>query len=318
MGGDLIPPERRTLPDTVGQPPLPRAFGLELQSELALPGSWETSAGVGGRLVVSTATNGDIETIWSGPAAVGWSSVADDLPFEVVDGVHGDRLMVHGSRGRFHLDSAGQVLRCSGTPSPEWWRVVLDSVLFTAGLVAGREAIHAASVRLGGRTVAITGPSGTGKSTLLRALLRAGGSLVADDVTFLEPRDALPPLALAGPPVMTVPRREHVAPEAILLELAEERWITEPAAGRPVSLTTVVQLRRSADEAVSDVEATRWPATLGDLLGLFLRYPDDPPRERARFELAAVLAQRCDLITLSAPLAATPERLAQTLLAVLT
>ena len=47
-----------------------------------------------------------------------------------------------------HLSADASVLQCAPTDPTEqsWWRVVLDSVLFTVALLQGYEALHAAAV----------------------------------------------------------------------------------------------------------------------------------------------------------------------------
>ena len=45
--------------------------------------------------------------------------------------------------------------------------------------------IHASGVALGDRVIALSGPSGVGKSTIARALLEQGGKLLGDDTLWL-------------------------------------------------------------------------------------------------------------------------------------
>ena len=66
---------------------------------------------------------------------------------------------------------------------------------------------------IGGGTVAIVAAAGGGKSTLVSELVARGHELVSDDITFLEPMAAGPPLALAGAPVMTLPAGAANRPE---------------------------------------------------------------------------------------------------------
>jgi hypothetical protein len=69
------------------------------------------------------------------------------------------------------------------------------SVLLTA---RGREALHASVVSREGRSLAIMGASGNGKSTASLALIDQGWSLVSDDVLILNDEG----MALPGPQFM--------------------------------------------------------------------------------------------------------------------
>jgi HPr kinase/phosphorylase len=50
----------------------------------------------------------------------------------------------------------------------------------------GRLQLHASTVVINGKAVAIVGPSGSGKSALAFKLLSLGATLLADDITWLE------------------------------------------------------------------------------------------------------------------------------------
>jgi len=67
---------------------------------------------------------------------------------------------------------------------------------------AGPLVVHGTAVAFGGRGLLILGASGTGKSTLALALVRAGAALVADDRVELVRRGkalvARPPAATVG------------------------------------------------------------------------------------------------------------------------
>jgi len=74
----------------------------------------------------------------------------------------------------------------SNEAADSWRLFVLGSVLGYLCHQRGLFPLHAATLRIGGRTVAIAGHSGTGKSTLALALTRRGHGLLSDDMTVLQ------------------------------------------------------------------------------------------------------------------------------------
>ncbi|MBB5878170.1 hypothetical protein GGR66_003563 [Xanthomonas sp. 3498] len=69
----------------------------------------------------------------------------------------------------------------------EGWRLfLLGGALGCLCLQRGLFPLHAACLRIGGRTVAIAGHSGAGKSTLSAALLERGHGVLSDDLTVVR------------------------------------------------------------------------------------------------------------------------------------
>jgi len=200
------------------------AFGLSLRFDVAPPGAWQArtsrEAGVPDEAsplgaaslpsleIRSSVSTQAIEDSWSGLREIGWEGVIDGAPFVVERGVAGDHRFVHGAhpgrhgipsggtpadetRAIHHLSPDAGILQCAPADpaDPSWWRVVLDSVLFTVALLQGYEALHAGAVATADGVIAITAASGGGKSTLLSELLGRGLALMADDVLVLEPGD---------------------------------------------------------------------------------------------------------------------------------
>src|ERR1035441_1963395 len=99
-----------------------------------------------------------------------------------VHGAHPDHSGARsdGTRAVHHLSADASVLQCapSDPAEPSWWRVVLDSVLFTVALLQGYEALHASAVATRDGVIAITAAAGGGKSTLLAELLLRGLGLM--------------------------------------------------------------------------------------------------------------------------------------------
>ncbi len=133
------------------------AFGLGLLTEMAPPGAWETWPLTEPTLCLRSATAQAIAESWSGVETIGWEGVIDGGSFVVERGRAGDHRFVHGAhpdqngtlstgaRAVHHLSADASVLQCAPADpaEPSWWRVVLDSVLFTVALLRGYEALHA-------------------------------------------------------------------------------------------------------------------------------------------------------------------------------
>jgi hypothetical protein len=314
-----------------GQPCLGRAaseqrlglagFGLGLLSELTPPGAWQPRPLSEPLVRVRLAERQVIEQSWSGRAETGWEGTIDGCRFIVERGLAGDYRFVHGPAVH-HLCADASVLRCApADPSdPAWWRVVLDSVLFTTALLHGYEALHAAAVATPLGAVAIAAGTGGGKSTLLSELLLAELTLMADDILVLRPCDGEPPLAHPAPPVMTVPahrtpllRERGCAPRTIA-SIGEEDWLPVPVHPSPLPLRALVFLNRKPGLATEMRVADRPLAVLMESL---LRFPRTRERERARFELAGTIAEHVPIWQLDADPRVTPAALADALLSTL-
>lgn len=90
------------------------------------------------------------------------------------------RILLRGGR-----EVTVDVLRQEGEASG--WRVFLLGMgLSLLCDQRGLFPLHAATLQVGGRTVAIAGDSGAGKSTLALALTRRGHRLLSDDLTVLS------------------------------------------------------------------------------------------------------------------------------------
>jgi len=306
------------------------AFGLSLLADVPLPGAWESRPVREPSLQIRSVSAQAIESSWSGLQAIGWEAVIDGAPFIVERGVEGDHRFVHGAhpeqsdtpsdgtRAVHHLCADASLLLCapSDAGEPSWWRVVLDSVLFTVALLQGYEALHAGAVATPDGVIAITAAAGGGKSTLLAELLQRGMALMADDVLVVERRGVEGPLAHPAPPLMTVAAeriptlREEPRPEMIC-PVGQERWIAVPVHRDPLGLKALVVLDRQAGLQTS---LQRLDAPLAALLSSLMNFPRSPERQRARFELASILASSPGVWRLSADLDVQPEVLADRLL----
>lgn len=89
----------------------------------------------------------------------------------------------------FHVSADGARVRWRrlvGIPDEVLFTYLLNQVLSHCLALRGVEPLHATSVVVNGRAIAIMGDSGYGKSTLAAALIRRGCPLLTDDVLVLE------------------------------------------------------------------------------------------------------------------------------------
>jgi hypothetical protein len=318
-----------------------RAFGLGLSADVPLPGAWVAAPLAEPILHLRSASEAAIAERWSGLDAIGWEGMIDGVPFVAERGRAGDHRFVHGeppnrcgarpagsgaavhgelpsrrgaapstgTRAVHHLSADAALLLCGADAAgePLRWRAILDSVLFSAALLRGYEALHAGAVATEKGAVAITAAAGAGKSTLLVELLRGGCSLLCDDVVVLESRGEDAPLAHPGPPLMTVPAGTAPLPGDPIASVGEERWVAVPAHPGAIPLAALVVLNRAPGLATS-LYRVRDP--LAVLIGSLLRFPRLPERERARFEVAGSIASRVPIWELSADPSVTPDTLA--------
>lgn len=319
------------------------AFGLGLLTDLTPPGAWEARPLAKPILRLRSVTPQTVAGSWSGLDGIGWEGTIDGARFVAERGRGGDHRFVHGAypdesgapsagtRAIHHLSADASVLGCApaNAAEPSWWRLVLDSVLFTVALIQGYEALHAAALATpDDGAIAIAAPSGAGKSTLLFELLRRGLTLMADDVLVLEPAGTdAPPLAHPAPPLMTVPAARlpmlaeagfatetgaiEARPPETILSLEEECWIAVPVHPEPLPLRALVVLDRRPG---SELSMTQIYEPLAPLMGSLMNFPRTLERQRARFELASVLAATTRLWRLTADPSIAPDVLADTLL----
>jgi hypothetical protein len=316
----------------------PTAFGLGLLGDLTPPGAWVSQVQTAPFLQLELVAPQAIADSWSGLDAIGWEGVIDDAPFLVERGLAGDHRFVHGldpvlrnwSGGHgelphgalaiHHLSADASVLQCvpANHDEPLWWRVVLDSVLFTVALLRGYEALHAGALATPDGVIAIAATTGGGKSTLVAELLGRGLTLMADDVLVLQPASGDDrPLAHPAPPLMTVPTERvrslrEVGSVEPIASLPGECWLSIPVHPQPLPLKALVILNRRPNLATG---MRRADDPLGTLLSSLLRFPNTPERERARFELAGAISTHVPIWRLDADPSVDPDRLAALLMA---
>ena len=215
-------------------------------------------------------------------------------------------LMWGRGRGSYVLSADARRLRCAPAsgPAEAWQRFLIGQVLPFAALVHGLEVLHASAVVLDGRAMALTGPSGAGKTSLALALCRRGAEFLTDDVLAVEPL-AHGLVAHPGPPLLALRREDSdrisdaaVAPLAgVVATGARERIARVSGAASPVTLAALFFLDRSAGQARgTSFEPCADARTL--LASTFNFVLDSPARMRRLLDVGALLARgRAERIT---------------------
>jgi hypothetical protein len=114
-----------------------------------------------------------------------------------------------------HLASADGtevLLRAHEGPDWVWQRLLFAQTLPIAATLQGLALFHASAVRIEGHAVAVTAPSGTGKSSTAAHLVAQGAEFFTDDVLALD-LVAGELLAFAGPQFANVEEHEVRAVE---------------------------------------------------------------------------------------------------------
>lgn len=282
-----------------------RCFGVAVAAPLAFPGAWRRLSAQSDPTVLVSDSLGQP----SSESAIGWQGISDDQRFVVRRGPAGQHRFTHGESDLFELSADFRTLISAPIEdrSFRWWRVLLDSVLLTVGLLRGKDALHAGCVATPNGAVAICALTGGGKSTLTAELMRQGNGLVTDDILFLEPRgDQL--LAHPGPPVMTVPAGLGFTLGSPLAKVGAEVWTAVPTVEHAVPLRRLVLLERTPGARTAPHGLDQPLATL---LTHLLTFPRTPERELSRFELAADLIAHVEIVRLVADTSTTPQELAE-------
>ena len=292
------------------------AYGLSLRSSFLLPGMTHTAQEGPPSLSLAIETLAETEAAWSGAAGASpWRGrLGDGQELAIERGVDGDLRFAYGAQACFHLSPEGDRLGCAprDVTRLDWQRVLLTRVLPNVGIAHGQEALHACAVETRQGVVAIAAPSGTGKSTLARELMRRGYPLFTDDVLVLSRRAALVE-AQAGTPHMNVPAAVDDVDQLgeTLASFAGERWVAASDTASGVrQVTAIVILERGQGLALEARSLRSTPLALAPfMLGL----PDDEGRDASRFALYSDLVDSSRLIHLSGGHADRPEDLADAL-----
>jgi hypothetical protein len=190
--------------------------------------------------------------------------------------------------GSFRVRPDG--LRVTCMPEPDaagwrWQRALVNQVLPLTATLRGFEVLHAGAVAIEGRTVALVGHPGAGKSSTTLNLLLLGAGFLTDDALAIE-RVEGSLVAHPGAAVSNFPRTERELMESgepaqlgetIADEAAYKSLLAVKREPEPLPLGAMYFLRRGRDVAGATFERLDGPdpsTLLGSTYVLSVRSPE--------------------------------------------
>jgi hypothetical protein len=252
---------------------VPTVFGLDVQA--AKPLSFLEGA-------TAKPTGRGLElSLLEAREAVGWPTTAELISDQrQPDGTVNFQIESHPEAG-FRIagpeygvsvlsGDGGRLLGAVGSEGENaWQRLLIAQVLPFAAVLQGLEVLHASAVVGGGGVVALSGHSGSGKTSLALELCRRGAGFLADDVLALERLDG-ELVGHPGAPVAGIDRAEaermgaagDLGTPDVLAADSREQVARAPAPASPGPLRTLFFLDRRPGgpsrphfEAAADAQA---------------------------------------------------------------
>jgi hypothetical protein len=288
-----------------------RAFGLELVGDFDAPGL-PASTTADGRLTtrLHLVDSDGLAAAWdpAGAERVNEWRYPDGRAFFTIDSHPELGFRIAARRyGRFIIAPDGGEVLCAPykVRAWSWQRLLITRVLPIAATLRGVEVLHASAVRLADAAVAVSGPSGLGKSSLAMQLyFRHGAPFMTDDLLGLE---------VDGDGVIA-----HPGFSIVSLRPAERRLLTREEAGRlgdivsrgnkthyaldrepgPLPLKAMYFLERDDAAGGPLIERMAAPDPLLLLASTFVLMVRTPERLRRQLDLCAAIADRVPIFRL--------------------
>ncbi len=194
-------------------------------------------------------------------------------------------------------------------PAWRWQRLLFAQVLPIAAALQGLSLLHASAVALGGRALAFSAPSGTGKTSVAAHLVAQGASLLTDDALALElVTGGLLAHPGAGMASIAEAERQAMSPEGRArlgrrLGRSDKSHFALDVAERPLPLAAVYFLRRDGQAGHLSIEQCG-TVDPGRLLGsAFVTSVRTPEYLTRLLETCAMIAEYVDMFEIVIPAA---------------
>lgn len=289
-----------------------RAFGLEVAAQLPVPGIPEAKSPSTTRLTTMDLVSvAELEGQWRGFPV---ESILDrrfadgSLMLSVERADMGYRIWAP-RHGRHVVSGDGTVLRSAlpRVPAWRWQRLLFAQVMPLSAALQGLALLHASAVALGGKALAFTAPSGTGKTSVAAHLVARGASFLTDDALAVEPT-AGGLLAHPGAGMASIDDKEWQAmsPEGRArfgrrLGRSDKSHFALAVPERPLPLAAVYFLRRDGHADRFSIEQRR-TVDPGRLLGsAFVNFVRTPEHLTRQLEACAAIAESVDMFEVVIP-----------------
>lgn len=298
-----------------------QAYGLRVRSDFPFPELPRAAAGEGRVDLELLAESPEVvDGAFSGPAGPHDARNArqpDGSICRTERGRAGDVRIQYRQHARFHLTADARELRWWAA-DPEglpWRRFLLNTVLGTAALEHGFEALCAGAFEFDGKAVAVVATQGGGESAVLAELVRRGRPFFSDDLLALSRQGGVP-TAHPGPPLMLLSKKRP--DRGVTTRIGRVRgivdgghWVAiEHAATRPRPLGAVVFLTRRGRRRIM---LHRVPPNPAPLLSHALLSGQVKDRLAERFAMFAAVAATVPFLRLRVPVDISVPRVADVL-----
>lgn len=251
-------------------------FGGRLRSDMEFP--WLRALGAGHESDPTwTLSAGYVAPPDIDSRLIGEDVIGDGSPVRLYAET-GRHLLHYAGLGSFAIER-GRITYSAepGVPDELIRLCVIGRVFATVLHLSGTACLHGGAVDLAGKGLAFLAPAGTGKSTLVRALVRSGAKHVADDSIPIEPGD--PPILRPGVPAVRLRKyrvgevqqasAEESGGHPLAAALAHKYGVAvehaEMLAQAPVPLDAVYLLSPAAADAPSSATRTQLDGTTATL-----------------------------------------------------
>lgn len=294
------------------------AFGLRIAADFDIDGLNGASGAEIGKTVIRTRSQAEIGAAWPDTATTTVDlRLASGESVLRVEHAENEGYFVWSADGaRLLISPDGGRIDCTA-PADEWrWRLLFAQGLPIAAALQGIEVLHASAVALGRRAIAITGPTGAGKTSLAAELILQGAELVADDVVAVDPgTHGVGVHAGIRVANVTATLGDELVTKggARLVGRSDKTHVRLPAVPSPLQLEALIFLERDQPVEAVELEYVDPPDPWRILGSTFVFHVATEHRRVRQLDIALALARGTRMLCLRVPSDVGPRALARAL-----